>query len=137
MPRFRLSPGLGPQVIQRRPLQEQKYEAGEGESDGDLPEFYTGFSKAQVMRVIREAQEMGVPMDLPPQFNKMSREQLLNVVRETYGEEMDAVVQGGRVRPGGRIRLTSRAIQDVFRPVAERMSSYRRGGMVRNRCGVF
>lgn len=136
VPRFRLSPGLGPQVIHRRPIEEQKEEmeqAGEESEEDELPEEYIGVSRDQVVRIIREAQSLGVPMDLPSQYNKMSRERLLDVVRETYGQEMDEVIRSSRSRPGGRVRLSSRAIQEVFGPIAERMSSYRRGGMVRNR----
>lgn len=136
IPRFRLSPGLGPQVIRRRPIEEHKYaeEAGESSEEGDLPEEYIGVSRDQVVRIIREAQSLGVPMDLPSQYNKMSRERLLDVVRETYGQEMDEVIRSSRSRPGGRVRLSSRAIQQAFGPIAERISSsFRRGGMVRNR----
>lgn len=137
IPRFRLSPGLGPQVIRRRPIEERKEEmeqAGESSEEDELPEEYIGVSRDQVVRIIREAQSLGVPMDLPSQYNKMSRERLLDVVRETYGQEMDEVIRSSRSRPGGRVRLSSRAIQQAFGPIAERISSsFRRGGMVRNR----
>lgn len=142
VPRFRLSPGLGPQVIRRRPMPPVSPPLGPmvapppvegpGQSSEEIDEF-VGVSKDQIMRIIREAQDLGVPMDLPRQYNKMSREHLLEVVRETYGDEMDQVIRESRTRPGARVRLSSRAIQNAFKDIAERMSSYRRGGTVRNR----
>ena len=89
------------------------------------------------MRVIREAQEMGVPMDLPPKYNKLPKERILGIVRETYGQEMDEVLRDSGSRPGSRIRISSAAIKNAFKRVAERMSSYRRGGRVRVLSGVF
>ena len=104
-----------------------------------LPNEYIGLSKDQLLRVIREAQEMGVPMDLPPKFNKMTKERILDVVRETYGQEMDEVMRSSRSRPGpgGRLRISSQAIKGAFKSIADRMSSYRRGGRVVSTSGAF
>lgn len=142
VPRFRLSPGLRPQVIHRRPMPPSppvEEAGGRSEEEEELPDVYLGVSKDQILRVIRDIQDMGIPMDLPVKYNKMSREALINTVRETYGDEMDSLLRGAQVRPGGRVRLTQEAIRNAFQSKSEWVaSSFRDGGIVvsRGRRGI-
>lgn len=141
VPRFRWSPGLGPQVIRRRapPLQPPSppQVPGFGDEDSDLPDEWIGVSKNQVVKILETLPELGVPFELPSNIKKMSREQLIDIARERYGEELDETVRSARTAPGGRIRVGRDKIKKAFSSIIEYLSSYRRGGQVRRSSGAF